>query len=181
LADPDGFEVQEFLMSLVQGLLDRAVLVGAVLAGGTLPSFMAQYRQRIGGQLEQVLLDLSPFQQIANLRHGGSLDALVMYHLGSADATFHDEGIGIRTMMDAVLRLREAVEGLSGGLGQQLWYITRYADTDVLRATWEVYQPSFSLTPEGLVFAASAGIVVWLLFLFFWWLVSVLFFRMRRI
>lgn len=167
-------------MSLVQGLLDRVVLVGAVLAGGTTPSFLAQYRQRVGGQLEQALLDLTPFQQIANLRHGGSLDALVMYHLGSTDPTFHDEGIAIRTMMDSVLRLREAVEGLSGGLSQQLWYITRYADTDVLRATWEVYQPSFSLTLDGIIFAASVGIVVWILFLFVWWFVSSLFFRMRR-
>ena len=82
-------------MSLIRGLLDRVVLVGGVLSGGTTSSFIAQYRQCIGGHLDQVLQDIAPFQQIANLRHGGSLDALIQHHLKSTDPTFYDEGAAI--------------------------------------------------------------------------------------
>lgn len=159
-------------MGLIRGLLDRGALIVGVLAGGATPGFIAQYRQRIGGHLDQVLLDLAPFQQIANLRHGGSLDALVQHHLKSTDATFHDEGAAIKAMMDSAQRLRAAVEGLDGNVTQQLWFLLRQVDPSVARATWEVYEPSFVLSVDSVVFAASIGIVLWLVFHGAWILVS---------
>lgn len=155
-------------MSLLRGLLDRVVLVGAVLSGGTTPSFIAQYRQRIGGHLDQVLQDIAPFQQIANLRHGGSLDALIQHHLKSTDPTFYDEGAAIKAMVDAAQRLRETFEGLSGNIAEQLWYLTQHADAKVMRATWAIYQPSFVLSVDSVIFAALFGVVVWLLFQGIW-------------
>ncbi len=161
-------------MGLARGLLDRIVLIGGVLCGGMTPSFMAQYRQRVGGQLSQVVQDLAPFQQIANLRHKGSLDALVAHHLNSSDATFQAEGAAIQAMMDAALRLKEAFEGLNGSLTQQIGYLLQHADPAVLRATWSIYQPSFLLTVDGLIFAISFGLIIWLAFLGLWMLGSAL-------
>lgn len=159
-------------MGLIRGVLDRVVLVGGVLAGGTTPSFIAQYRQRISGRLDQVLQDLAPFQEIANLRHGGSLEALVQHHLKSTDATFHDEGAAIQAMLDAARRLREAVAGLEGTLTEQFWYLLRHPDASVIRATWDAYQPSFVLSVDGLIFATGVGLVIWLVFLGVWALMS---------
>lgn len=159
-------------MSMLRPVLDRAVLVGAVLCAGMAPSFMAQYRQRVGGHLAQALQDLAPFQQIANLRHRGSLEALVQHHLQSTDPTFKAEGAAIRAMVDSVQRLKDAVEGLNGTLTHQLLYLFQHADPAVLRATWEIYQPSFAMSTEGIVFALSAGLVIWLGFLGLWWLLA---------
>jgi hypothetical protein len=159
-------------MSMLRSVLDRAVLIAAVLCAGMAPSFMAQYRQRVGGHLAQALQDLAPFQQIANLRHRGSLDALVQHHLQSSDPTFQAEGAAIRAMVEAVQHLKEAVEGLSGSLIQQLLYLLQHADPAMLRATWDIYQPSFAMSMEGLVFALSAGLVIWLVFLGAWWLIA---------
>jgi sensor c-di-GMP phosphodiesterase-like protein len=163
-------------MSVLRTVLDRAVLVAAVLCAGMAPSFMAQYRQRVGGHLAQALQDLAPFQQIANLRHRGSLEALVQHHLQSSDPTFQAEGAAIRAMMESVQRLKEAVEGLSGTLAHQLLYLLQHPDPDLARATWAIYQPSFAMSMEGLVFALSAGLLIWLVFLGIWWLVA----RTRR-
>ncbi|HYW56692.1 MAG TPA: DUF2937 family protein [Polaromonas sp.] len=159
-------------MNLVRGFLDRIVLIGGVLCGGMTPSFMAQYRQRVGGQLSQVVQDLAPFQQIANLRHQGSLDALVAHHLKSTDPTFQAEGAAIKAMVDAALRLKEAFEGLNGTLTQQVGYLLQHADPEVLKATWSIYQPSFLLSIDGLIFAVSFGLIVWLVFLGTWMIVA---------
>jgi hypothetical protein len=60
-------------MKFVRDILDRIVLLAAVVAAGCIPSFIVQYRQRAGGRLDQVLADLAPFQEIADRNHGGSL------------------------------------------------------------------------------------------------------------
>jgi hypothetical protein len=66
-------------MKVVRDILDRIVLLAAVVAAGCIPSFIVQYRQRAGGRLDQALADLTPFQAIADRYHGGSLAELVRY------------------------------------------------------------------------------------------------------
>ena len=53
-------------MSLIRGLVDRVLLICAVVAGGLVPGFISQYRQRLGGMLDQARLDLAPWQRIAD-------------------------------------------------------------------------------------------------------------------
>lgn len=155
-------------MPLIRGLLDRIVLVGGAIAGGTTPSFVAQYRQRVGGRLDQVLQDLAPFQAIADRYHGGSLEALVQHHLASTDPTFHAEGAAIQAMMDSAVRLREAYQALQGSLAEQLAYLAANADPEIVRATWEVYDPSFVVSLESLLAAGVIGVALWLTFMGLW-------------
>ena len=164
-------------MDFIRGFLDRIILVIGVVAAGCIPSFIAQYRQRVSGQLNQVLQDLAPFQAIANQFHHGSLQELIQYHLASADSTFHNEGTAIRTMVDSAERLRQALEALNTDLYHQLVYMLTRADPIIARATWEIFSPSFNITPESAVFALIAGFVIWLVFLAVW----MLFDRMARI
>jgi hypothetical protein len=156
-------------MNLIRGILDRLVLVAAILAGGCVPSFMAQYRQRVGGRLDQVLRDLAPFDQIAQRDFGGSLDALIRHHLASPDNTFHQEAAAIQQMVDAVARLREAAAALDTGVYHQFTWLLRHADPDLAQATWSAWRPSFDLSPDALSFALVAGLTLWLLFLLIWY------------
>ena len=155
-------------MRFVRGLLDRLVLLIGVIAGGTLPSFLAQYRQRVGGRFDQVLQDLAPYRQIAALRHNGSMEALVQHHLASTDRTFHAEGTAIQAMMDSAERLRVAVNALGGNLFEQSFYVLRQADAEIVRSTWAIFQPAFAISVDGLLFAAVVGIAVWIVFLAIW-------------
>lgn len=162
-------------MRLIRGLLDRLILVAGTLTGGTTPSFIAQYRQRIGGHLDQVTQNLDPFRQIATQRHEGSLKALVQHHLNSQDQTFHAEGAAIQAMIDDEHSLIAALEALTGGLHQQLWYILRHANPEILQRTWEAYEPSFVFSFESLIWAGLTGISAWLLFLGLWGTVAYVF------
>lgn len=157
-------------MAFIRGILDRIILVLGTVAAGCIPSFIAQYRQRAGGRLDQVLKDLEPFQQIANLYHHGSLKELIQHHLDSPDRTFHDEGAAVQAMVNSSEQLRRALQALNTDLFHQMGYLlTGGADPTIVQATWDVYAPSFNLTAESVVFAASAGILIWLVFLSVWY------------
>ncbi len=154
---------------MLRGLLDRLILVLGVLAGGSLPSFIAQYRQRLGGALDQVQKDLAPFQQIADQQHGGSLSALIQHHLDSIDATFHAEGQAIQAMVESAAALQRAAEALSTDVWHQMAYLTQHADPALTNATWAMFQPSFGLSIESLQVAAAVGITLWLVFIVLWY------------
>jgi Protein of unknown function (DUF2937) len=155
-------------MVLLRGILDRIILVGVILSAGCIPSFIAQYRQRLGGRLDQVIRDLAPFQEIANRNHGGDLRKLIEYHLKSTDPTFHDEGSAIQAMVDAVARLRAGAEALNTDIWHQLAYLSGNGDADIARKTWDAFVPAFSLTTDYAIFALAVGISIWLVFLGVW-------------
>jgi hypothetical protein len=167
------------MMGLIRGALDRLVLVAAMLAGGCVPSFMAQYRQRVGGRLDQVLRDLVPFEQIAQRDFGGSLDALVQHHRDSLDSAFHQEAAAIQQMLDAAARLREAAAALDTNLYGQAAWLLRHADPDLLHATWSAWRPSFDVSIDGLTFAVLAGLALWALFLLVWYGAAASMLRLR--
>lgn len=164
-------------MTFIREVLDRIILVIGVIAAGCIPSFIAQYRQRAGGRLDQVLQDIAPFQAIANQFHHGSLQELIRYHLASVDQTFHNEGAALQAMVDSADQLRQALQALNTDLFHQLVYMLTQADPLIARATWEIFSPSFNLTVESVVFAVIVGVAIWLVFLTVWMLID----RLARI
>jgi hypothetical protein len=161
-------------LTLVRGLLDRAVLVAGTVAGGCVPGFIAQYRQRVGGRLDQVIQDLAPFQDIARRLYGGSMDALIRHHLASPDRTFNAEGAAIQAMVNAELRLRGMLEALQGDVWHQLQYLLAHPDRDLLQSTWSAFVPAFTLDGQGILMAIVIGVTLWLIFLLIWKGLSVL-------
>jgi hypothetical protein len=156
------------MMGLIRGALDRLVLVAAILTGGCVPGFMGQYRQRVGGRLDQVMRDLIPFEQIAQRDFGGSLEALIQHHRDSVDQAFQQEAAAIQQMVDAAARLREAAAGLDTNVYGQFAWLVRRADPDIFHATWSAWRPSFDVSPDSLTFAVVAGLALWVLFLLIW-------------
>ena len=155
-------------MAILRGILDRIVLVGAILAAGCVPSFIAQYRQRLGGMLDQANRDLALFQDIANRFHGGDIQRLIKHHLASTDPTFRAEGTAIQTMVETVARLKANLAALSTDLFGQVRWIAAEGDATVARATWDAFVPAMSFTAEALLFAFATGVGIWLVFLAVW-------------
>jgi hypothetical protein len=167
-------------MAWLRGLLDRAVLLAGFFAGGLVPGYLAQYRQRVGGALGQALKDLAPFQAIADRLHGGSLDKLIAHHLASADPTFHAEGAAIRAMADSVAALKTTLAALDTDVFHQAAYLLTHADAEMAKATWLAYRPSVGVDLDSLLMAALFGLGVWLAFLAVWWTAAALMLRLRR-
>jgi hypothetical protein len=159
-------------MSFLRGLMDRLLLVGGVVAGGLVPGFIAQYRQRLGGRLDQARLDLEPWQRIADQSYQGDIGRLIQYHLNSSDPTFYSEGSVIRALVATVEQLQAAVDALHGSLFHQVAYLTLHADRGLARATFSDWVPTFAFTAEGLALAALFAVAVWVLFQALWWLLT---------
>ncbi len=159
-------------MAFLRGLLDRLFLVCAAVAGGLVPGFIAQYRQRLGGRLDQARLDLEAWQRIADRFHHGDIEQLIQYHLNSSDPTFHSEGEVIRSLMTTVRELQSAVDALQGSLFSQAGYLALHADPQLARATFDDWVPTFALSIEGVLFAALFAAAAWLLFHALWGLLT---------
>lgn len=157
---------------IVRGLLDRVVLVSAAVGGGLVPGFIAQYRQRLGGRLDQAKLDLEPWRKLAEQFYHGDIDQLIQYHLSSTDPTFHSEGGVIRGLVASVHQLQAAVDALHGSLASQAAYLALHADAGLARATLDDWVPTFALSGEGLVFALVFALLVWLAFYGLWWVLG---------
>jgi Protein of unknown function (DUF2937) len=155
-------------MHILRGFLDRVVLVCAVVGGGFVPGFIAQYRQRLGGRLDQARLDLEPWQKLADQFYHGDIAQLIRYHLDSRDPTFHSEGAVIGSLVDAVHRLQSASDALHADLLHQVLYLALHADPGLTRATLHDWVPTFALSTEGLLFAGAFGLTVWALFHLLW-------------
>jgi Protein of unknown function (DUF2937) len=159
-------------MSILRGLLDRVFLVCAVVAGGLVPGFIVQYRQRLGGRLDQARLDLAPWQRLADQFYQGDIGKLIQYHLDSTDPKFHAEGAVIRSLVASVHQLQGAVEALHGNLFQQVAYLVLHADPGLARATFGDWVPTFALSTAGMLFALALGVAIWLVFHAVWWLLT---------
>ncbi len=155
-------------MGLLRGVIDRLVLLGGVLAGGCVPGFITQYQQRVGGRLDQVKIDLAPFEEVARRFHGGDLHTLVAHHLASPDQSFHAEGQAVQGMMDSLARLQAMMSGLAGSVWHQMGYLLRHFDREIGGATWQSYVPAFNLDPASLMVAAAIGVACWLIFIAIW-------------
>jgi len=167
-------------MFILRGLLDRVLLVCAVVAGGLVPGFIAQYRQRLGGRLDQARLDLEPWQKLADQFYHGNIEQLIQYHLASSDPKFYAEGSVIRALVASVQQLQSAVDALHGNLYQQVAYLALHADAGVTRATLADWVPTFALSGDGVVFALIFAVAVWLVFHALWWLLTLGGQRMSR-
>jgi hypothetical protein len=155
-------------MSLVRGLFDRLLLICAVVAGGLVPGFISQYRQRLGGRLDQAQQDLALWQKIADQHFHGDLAKLIQYHLASKDPTFHSEGAAISTLVSTVQQLQSEVAALHGNLFQQIAYLAFHTDPAIARATFSDWVPTFGLSSDGIVFALLFAIGLWLVFQASW-------------
>ncbi len=159
-------------MRFLRGLFDRLLLVASVVAGGLVPGFISQYRQRLGGRLDQAKLDLAPWQHIADQYHHSDLGQLIQYHLASRDSTFHAEGSVIQGLVQTVERLQLAVDALHTTLIRQIIYLGTHTDPELARATLHDWVPTFALSLEGLLFAVLFALLLWLIFHGLWQLVD---------
>ena len=155
-------------MEILRGVFDRFILLASFLAAGCVPAFITQYRQRLGGALDQVTKDLAPFQEIAKQFHGGQIEKLVDHHLYHSDPTFQAEGLAIQSLLRTLERLRAAVEALNADLIHQMFALLNHFDAQTAKATWGIYEPAFSFSAEGMLFAGGVALVMWLLFMLGW-------------
>jgi len=143
------------IIRTIETLFDRALCVIGAIAFAQLPEFIQQYRQRLGGHLDEARRQLTEFVAIATQAK------LSLPQFIERTATNHDNTVahlgGI--MRNAVLRVDELAAADAALRHASLWakpfVFFRYIDAGVAQATWEIYRPAVPTTGEGMIYALA--------------------------
>ena len=142
-------------------LLDRLLCVCGAVAFAQLPEFIQQYRQRLGGHLDEARRHLAEFESVAT-RAKLSLPQFIERTSANADTSVAGLGTVMRDTLTRVEELTAAETALrQATLWEKPFVFLAHLDPSVARATWEIYLPAVPTTAEGLAYAV-AGMITFL-------------------
>lgn len=133
------------------------VVFGACLILGIqLPNFIDQYEKRIDAHYIEVVQNLRGFQEIANQRYGGDIEALIKKHKSSADETFQAEGEPIERMYTRMLNFEKEKSALNTTFLKKAIHVLVNGDREIIEETYSNYSPGLLLDKLAIL----SGIVV---------------------
>jgi uncharacterized membrane protein YuzA (DUF378 family) len=148
------------------GQIGRAVTLVVGLAGGTLfsqaPEFAQQYRQRIGGAIDELRIIVDDFAKQAADHHLDRQQALDVY-ARSPDDFLRDRGLSMRSTLERYERLVTQQSDLgSAPPVAKPFVLMRDADEGIIANTWRDFVPGVPVSFAGLVWAAIGFLGSWI-------------------
>jgi hypothetical protein len=141
-------------------LLDRVLCGLGAVAFAQLPEFIQQYRQRLGGHLDEARHQLAEYTAIAT-RAKLSLPQFIERTSTNSDTLVSQLGTVMRNVVLRVDELTTAEAALShASLWQKPFVFIAHVDAGIARATWDVYLPAVPTTGEGLCYAVAGMITL---------------------
>ena len=138
-----------------------AVAVLAGLIGSQAPEFAQQYRQRLGGAVEELNRMIAEFDaevRAENLTRAEGLSRLET----NADPLARERGEDMAEAIDRAKRLSEQLQALTaGGPLTRLYVVARDFDPEIAKSALDAYEPAAPLTLGALAAAGLAGFWGW--------------------
>jgi hypothetical protein len=143
----------------------RICALGCGLLGGLVasqgPEFSQQYRQRLGGGIDELKQVVARFETDARAQ-GETAESAVTRLRGNADELAGRQGTAMQGYIDRLGRLeahrRQMLE--SGPFGR-VALMVRDGDVDIMNAAYRDFEPAVPVTQEGLVSTAFGFVVAW--------------------
>jgi Protein of unknown function (DUF2937) len=138
----------------------RTMAVALGLFGGIAasqgPEFAQQYRQRLGGAIDELRRVVQRFEADAGT-NGHSREAAIGRLQTNPDDLVSRQGTAMRGNVERLERLeRHRQAFVDAGPFQRLWVTARDGDLDLMEATYRDFEAALPATQEGVV-AAGAG------------------------
>jgi hypothetical protein len=135
-------------------------LMGAVTASQG-PEFAQQYRQRIGGAIDELRRVVERFDADAQA-NGETRERAITRLRGNPDDLASRQGAAMQGNVERLARLEAQRQALlEAGPFSRLGLMLRDGDVDVARATFQDFKPAVPVTEEGFLSAAAGFVVVW--------------------
>jgi hypothetical protein len=147
-------------------LVARTIAMGLGLLGGVIasqgPEFGQQYRQRLGGAVDELRRVVERFE--ADARQGGEGRDVALGRLrANPDRLVRRQGDAMHANIDRLARLEGQQRRLSeAGPFRRLTIMATEADPAIAQAAYRDYEPAVPTTTEGLVTAGIGFSLVWL-------------------
>lgn len=139
---------------------------GAIAAGmatSQAPEFTQQYRQRIGGAVDEMKTVIADFDRDAAANGLDRGQALQTY-ARSNENFLQDRGISMQNAIERLNRLL-AQQGFMerlGPLGRPI-AVLQSPDTKIVERAWEDFEPAIPITTHGIVWGAMGLFLGWLM------------------
>jgi hypothetical protein len=148
-------------------MFGRMLTMAAAILGGLFfsqaPEFAQQYRQRIGGALDELKVMITQFDTQANHHGLGRQEALNVY-AASPETFLRKQGDtmrGIFQRYDGLLEQQE--ELMSASLPIKPFVVMRNADPMTFTNTWRDYVPAVPIDAAGLIWAGGGFFTGWII------------------
>jgi len=153
------------------GQIGRAVTLAVGLTGGMLfsqaPEFAQQYRQRIGGAIDELRIIVDDFTKQAANHRLDRQQALEVY-ARSTDDFLRDRGLSMRGTLERYERLvtQQSDLGVAAPVARP-FILMRNADEGILANTWRDFVPGVPVSFAGFVWAAIGLVGGWIVAVLF--------------
>ncbi len=143
----------------------RIVAFGLGLLGGITasqgPEFAQQYRQRLGGAIDELRQVVQRFDTDAQASGETRQSAIARLH-SNADDFVSRQGAAMQANVERLGRLETHRETMiQAGPFARVALMVRDGDRDVMEAVYRDFEPALPVTAEGVLSSAAGFVVVW--------------------
>lgn len=140
-------------------MLGRTLMIATGIAGAVAasqaPEFAQQYRQRLGGAIDEITRSLSRFDADAEAA-GYTPDAALYRLVTSADPVAQARGAAIGDDMDRLARLSAQRAAFTNAAPlERITILAENVDPTIAQATWRDFEPAVPTTAEGAMIAGA--------------------------
>lgn len=140
-----------------------ALAIGLLFAliGAQGPEFSQQYRQRLGGALDELRRVVAAFETDASSRSITAVEAIARLE-GNPDPLAQARGVAMENDIAREAHLQRAYDEMkSAGPMRRLAAMTLDFDPSIAGQTLQNFEPAVPITSEALVFAGMALLLGW--------------------
>jgi hypothetical protein len=143
----------------------RIIALGCGLLGGIAasqgPEFSQQYRQRLGGAIDELKRSVARFEADARA-NGETQESAIARLRGNADDLASRQGVAAQANAERLARLEAHRQSMvEAGPFIRVARMARDGDLDVMEATYRDFEPALPVTEEGLLSTAIGFVAVW--------------------
>ena len=149
--------------------LTGATMVVLGVSASQMPEFAQQYRQRLGGAVDELRITADKFDLDARVE-GLSRDQALKRHLSSADELFKRRGSSMIETFERFERLEGQLRDLKGELPiYRMVGLAVKADSEIGRRTMNDFEPAIPISSESGILGGIGAILGWFLARLFGW------------
>jgi hypothetical protein len=125
------------------------------------PEFSQQYRQRLGGAIDEMRTVIERFDADARANNESRESAIGRLR-GNRDDLASRQGAAMQGNVERLARLEAHRQlMLEAGPFSRVGLLLRDGDTDLMRAVYREFKPAVPVTEEGVLSAAGGFVAVW--------------------
>jgi len=143
----------------------RIIAFGCGLGGGIVasqgPEFAQQYRQRVGGAIDELRQVVSRFEADARASNETQESAIARLR-SNADDFVSRQGAAMQANVERLGRLENHRRTMmQAGPFSRVALMMRDGDRDVMEAVYRDFEPAMPVTEEGIISTAIGFVAVW--------------------